>query len=248
MEDLEESGLVERARRGDRPYGVRGPFASARQPSPWSSNGRASSRVVAASSVSGSQYGRDTQQGKAAGGAAGTRTDLVQQPWRRRGSVSHHQDARRYRRGHPAIARIAPASTWAQGSVSRPTLSQLGASRAGETHRAEWAYDQLNVLDAPHPWTVHRDRGAVAWRLNPQPAPRDQRGGATRRSRDRWRLLRLELFRLLRVAPPRAARRSAPRREFLACASYEAQDPSSPESSRPTSSVRRADLWANGNP
>ena len=95
------------------------------------------------------------------------------------------------------------------GPVRRPTLSHLGASRAGETHRAEWAYDHLNVLDAPHPWTVHRDRGAVAWRFNPQPAPRDHRGGATRRSRDRWRLLRLDLFRLLRVAPQRAANRAA---------------------------------------
>jgi hypothetical protein len=151
------------------------------------------------------------QQGKAAGGAAGTRTNLVQQPWRRRGSVSHHQDARRYRPGHPAIVSDRSCHDVDSGSVSRPTLSQLGASRAGETHRAERAYDHLNVLDAPHPWTVHRDRGAVAWRLNPQPAPRDHRGGATRRSRDRWRLLRLELLALLRVAAQRAASRAAPR-------------------------------------
>ena len=124
-------------------------------PAALSSNGRASSSVVAASSVSGSK------------------------------------------------------SLLPRRGLSRPTLAPLGASRAGETHRAERAYDHLNVLDAPHPWTIHRDRGAVAWRLNPQPAPRDQRGGATRRSRDRWRLLRLELLRLLRVAPQHAASRAA---------------------------------------
>ena len=123
--------------------------------------------------------------------------------------MSHHQDARRYRPGHPAIVSHRSCLDVDSGPVRRPTLSQLGASRAGETHRAEWAYDHHNVLDAPHPWTVHRDRGAVAWRLNPQPAPRDQRGGATRRSRDRWRLLRLELVTLLRAAPQRTASRPA---------------------------------------
>jgi hypothetical protein len=95
------------------------------------------------------------------------------------------------------------------GNGPRTILSELEASYSGETHRAEGAYDRLNVLDAPHPWTIHRDRGAVAWRFNPQPAPRDQRGAATRRSSDRWRLLRLELFRLPRVAPQRAASRAA---------------------------------------
>src|SRR5215211_1519435 len=88
-------------------------------------------------------------------------------------------------------------------------LSELEASYTGETHRAEGAYDHLNVLDAPHPWTIHRHRGAVAWRFNPQPAPRDQRGAPTRRSSDRWRLLRLEPFRLPRVAPQGAASRAA---------------------------------------
>src|SRR5215211_8019251 len=103
-------------------------------------------------------------------------------------------------------------------------LSELEASYTGETHRAEGAYDHLNVLDAPHPWTIHRHRGAVAWRFNPQPAPRDQRGAPTRRSSDRWRLLRLEPFRLPRVAPqPRREPRRAPPLgpEFLACASRE---------------------------
>jgi hypothetical protein len=174
-------------------------------PAAWSSNGRASSSVVAASSVSGSQYGRGTSRESCRGSgrhAHEPRPGALASP--RFGEPPPRRTPIPARTSRHSLASLPP-----RRGLSRPTLSQLGASSAGETHRAEGAYDHLNVLDAPHPWTVHRDRGAVAWRFNPQPAARDQRGGATRRRRDRWRLLRLEPFRLLRVAPQRPASRAA---------------------------------------
>ena len=65
------------------------------------------------------------QQDEAAAGAPGTRTNLLQQPWRRRGSVSHHQDAGGYRRGHPAM--IAQHSPLELSSRNGPQTNAVGA-------------------------------------------------------------------------------------------------------------------------